>query len=153
MWGRNKCVYIPIFSFTTIQRDCRWSVRQRSQIPCLQRLLFQHVILEIPWMEVYPPKPPRREVLHIPGTKNFRRNLASCDSVVEVTQVHLDSTSVWTCWGCWMFVSNSEFNKSQFWVMKRWQYLLLNAAFFREISGWPVGTVSLVFSRMLVSCN
>lgn len=70
----NMLIYL--FPFVkTIQRDSRWSVRQPSQILYLQRPLFQHVFVEIPWMEVCPPKPLRREVLHIPGTNLFSRKL------------------------------------------------------------------------------
>ena len=102
-------MFIYLFPFIkTIQRDYRWSVRQPSQILYLQRPLFQHVIVEIPWMEAYPPKPLRREVPHIPGTNTFSRKLGWCDSMVEVTEVlYLESAVVHTRQGCWMFLSNS----------------------------------------------
>lgn len=95
-------MFIYLFPFIkTIQRDYKWSVRQPSQILYLQRPLFQHVIMEIPWMEAYPPKPLRREVPHIPGTNSFSRNLSWCDSMVEVTEVlYLESAVVRTRQGC-----------------------------------------------------
>lgn len=79
-------VYLFLF-IETIQRDYRWSVRQPSQIPYLQSPLFQHVIVEIPWMEACLPKPLRREVPHIPGTNPFSRKLSCCHSMGEVTEV------------------------------------------------------------------
>lgn len=75
-------------------------MRQPSQILYLQRPLSQPVIVEIPWMEVYPPKPLRRGVPHIPGTKPFSRKLGWCDSTVEVTEVlYLESGVVHTARG------------------------------------------------------
>lgn len=53
--------------------------------------------------------------------------------------------------GCFYQILNSTNLSSGQW--KRWQHLSLNAAFFGEISSWPVETVSLVLSRMLVCCN
>lgn len=102
-------MFINLFHFIkNIQRDYRWSVRQASQILYLQRPLFQHVIVEIPWMEVYPPKPLRREVPHIPGTNPFSKKLVWCHSMVEVTEVLcLEFAVVRMCQGCWMFISTS----------------------------------------------
>lgn len=69
--------------------------------------------------------------------------------------LYLECTLVCPCWmgaGCLYQILNSTNLSSGWW--KRWQHLLLfSAAFFGEISSWPVGTVSLVFSRMFISYN
>lgn len=53
--------------------------------------------------------------------------------------------------GCLYQILNSANLSSGWW--KRMAALVTQCAFFREISGWPVGTVPLVFSRMFVSCK